>query len=82
MTPSQRDEDSCFAPPQPNNTESVSFEPTFPDKIEFLGFGEGKSSSAACAFKHLFCFSVFFDNVRLRWLRELPNLPSRHEEQI
>ena len=32
-----RDENSCYA-----NTNQTVFEPTFPDKIEFLGFGEGE----------------------------------------
>ena len=36
-----RDQDSCYFPSLTNQTE---FQPNFPEKIEFLGFGEGKLS--------------------------------------
>ena len=47
-----RDEESCYADTInstiTNTTDTIDFEPSFPDKITFLGFGEGKFIVNSC----------------------------------
>ena len=51
-----RDENSCYINHTDNTLNETAFEPTFPDKIEFLGFGEGEGIKA----QNIFCFSLKF----------------------
>ena len=74
-----RDEDSCYFPgtePSENTTttaqsviSSRKFEPSFPDSIEFLGFGEGcETLCIAKTFLKTSLFSIFSHHVCICWI--------------